>query len=89
MKKVVLMILIVVWATVIFSLSSQPATKSDETSTGFTKKVVKALDIGEKMSEEEVEVIALNINGIVRKCAHFCAYAVLAVLLMLFLKEFT
>lgn len=87
-KKIVLWILTVLWAATIFSFSAQPATQSDEISEGFTKKIVRAIDVTNSLTEEDVETIAENLNHFVRKTAHFFAYALLAVLLFLLFREY-
>ncbi len=87
-KKTILWILVILWATTIFCFSAQPATQSDKASTGFTKKIVRILDVADKLSEQEIENIAENLNHLVRKSAHFCAYALLSILIYLLLKEY-
>ncbi len=88
LKKFILWMLVILWAMVIFSFSAQPATQSDKASTGFTKKVVRILDVADRLSEKEIEAIADNLNHFVRKGAHFCAYALLSILIYLLLKEY-
>ena len=87
-KKFVLWTLVILWAATIFSFSAQPATQSDKASTGFTKKIVRILDVADRLSEQEIETIADNLNHFVRKGAHFCAYAPLSVLVYLLIKEY-
>ncbi len=87
-KKIILWILVLSWAAAIFSFSAQPATQSNKTSGGFTKQIVRILDVADKLSEKEIDAIAGNLNHFVRKGAHFCAYALLSVLLYLLLKEY-
>lgn len=87
-KKIILWMLVILWAAVIFSFSAQPATQSNKASTGFTKKIVRVLDVADSLSEKEIETIADNLNHFVRKGAHFCAYALLSILIHILLKEY-
>ena len=88
LKKFILWILVIAWAATIFSFSAQPATQSDKSSLGFTKKIVRILDVTDSLSEKEIETIADNLNHFVRKGAHFCAYALLSVLIYILLREY-
>ena len=88
LKKLILWALVILWAAAIFSFSAQPATQSDKTSEGFTKKIVRILDVADNLTEQEIEAIADNLNHAVRKSAHFCAYALLSVLIYLLLNEY-
>ena len=88
LKKIILWTLVILWAAAIFFFSAQPATQSDKTSEGFTKKVVRILDVADRLTETEIDTIAKNLNHFVRKGAHFCAYALLCVLVYLLLKEY-
>ena len=87
-KKFVLWTLVILWAATIFSFSAQPATQSNKSSTGFTKKIVRILEVTDSLSEQEINKIAGNLNHFVRKGAHFCAYALLSVLVYILLKEY-
>ena len=87
-KKIILWMLVILWAAVIFSFSAQPATQSDKSSMSFTKKIVRILDVTNSLSEKELDTIADNLNHFVRKGAHFCAYALLSVLIYVLLKEY-
>ena len=87
-KKIILWMLVILWAAMIFFFSAQPAAQSNKSSTGFTKKVVRILDVADRLSEKEIETIADNLNHFVRKGAHFCAYALLSILIYLLLREY-
>lgn len=87
-RKIILWLFVILWMWVIFSFSAQPATESDEISEGFTKKIVRVIDFADQLSEKEIDLIADNLNHIVRKSAHFCAYALLSLLVALLLKEY-
>ena len=66
-------ILAVLWLGVIFSLSSQAATESNELSTGIAEKIVALVD----QVVPQAELDARSLNPVVRKNAHFAAYLLL------------
>lgn len=71
-------VLVIVWMMVIFGLSAQVRDKSDRLSSGITKVVV---DTAKKVSPEK-KLNFNKVNHIIRKNAHFFAYLVLGMLLM-------
>ncbi|MDQ0243683.1 VanZ family protein [Bacillus fengqiuensis] len=83
MYKVFSWTAVILWMLLICNLSNQPATKSNQLSTGITEVIV-----------ENVEKIIPNagtnigsFNHIVRKNAHFAVYFVLGVLLINALRK--
>lgn len=89
LKKVALWILVILYMAFIFSFSAQEAEESKETSSTVIVKVVKALDVGDKLTDKEVEEIAEKASYPVRKLAHFLMYALLAFLSALLIFEYT
>ena len=81
MKKIILWILIISWMTAMFCLSHQEAVKSKKTSSEFIIAIVEFFDFSDSLSEIEKENIAEELTFMVRKGAHFCAYAVFGALL--------
>ncbi|WP_216831392.1 VanZ family protein [Alkalihalobacterium elongatum] len=78
MKKILPWTAVILWMALIFYLSHQPATVSNDLSTGITEVIV-----------ETVEKVAPNMefdigafNHLVRKNAHFIAYFILGILVM-------
>jgi len=69
----------VLWMAVIFGLSSQVATTSNNVSHSVSEKVVQAV----KTVVPPVNITADSINHLVRKYAHFIAYAILGIWLSL------
>lgn len=72
-KKVILWIAVILWMAIIFSLSAQPATTSNQLSKGVTEIVIEAV-------EKIVPALQLEVgdyNHFVRKNAHFFAYMLL------------
>ncbi len=75
-------IIAVVWCVVIFMLSSQPADESSETSSTFVDIIIDTVfpDFDTKPAERQEE-IRDTVTVIVRKGAHFSAYALLGALI--------
>lgn len=67
----------------VFFLSHQDAPESKKTSSEFIISIVNFLDFDNSLNETELMNIAENMTFIVRKGAHFCAYAVFGALLYL------
>ncbi len=87
-KKFLLWMLIILWMGVIFSFSNQEATQSKKVSSGVIKTVVKAFDFNDSLSKEELYDISENLTFVVRKGAHFSAYALLGLLIAILLNEY-
>lgn len=72
---------VVGWMVVIFFFSAQPAEVSSETSGGIVSQIVELVYPNfEAMAEPEQTAILDVWQTVVRKGAHFCAYALLGVL---------
>ena len=69
---------VIFWMALIFNLSHQPATESNQLSTGITEMVVNFI---EKVAPNW-DVDIRSFNHIVRKNAHFFAYLVLGILVI-------
>lgn len=70
-------IIVLIWMVLIFNFSAQPAETSNELSQGVTKVVVETV---EKVTP--IEEMKINLNHIIRKCAHFTVYLVLGILVL-------
>ena len=82
MKKIISIILSVLWMCLIFYFSHQPSYNSDKTSNDVIDKLI---NIVEKVSnyefnEEELNIINKNLVFPVRKSAHFTIYLILGIL---------
>ena len=66
-KKIVIMILIVIWMGVVFSFSNQGATESSGVSGKVTERIVDSLHITEGCNQEDAKIVLKNIENIVRK----------------------
>jgi VanZ family protein len=69
---------VILWMGLIFYLSHQPATESNQLSKGITEVIVKEVEKVAPNAEFDIR----GFNHIVRKNAHFFAYLVLAVLVI-------
>ncbi len=90
MKKFVYSIFIVVWMSIIFSLSNQPATDSSQLSDGFISNTignVYKLFNGD-VSSSELDRIKEKFTHPVRKMAHFTIYMILGILVTLLVREY-
>ena len=91
--KIFFWLLTVALMVMIFCFSSQIAKESQETSEGFTKKVLMLFNSFRELSPEKQENIIESVQFIVRKTAHFSAYGALGLslfsaLLLTFTKKF-
>lgn len=76
LKKILAWTAVILWMTLIFYLSHQPATVSGQLSTGISEVLIKAM-------ERIVPYVGLDIKvfeHMLRKSVHFIAYLVLGVL---------
>lgn len=93
MKKTLLRlfagILLIVWMTVIFLFSHQPAVASSEISGGVSLGLVGRLDalLHLGLPEETLESMAQMIDYPVRKAAHMTEYAILGLLAFAFFRS--
>ncbi len=87
MKKVIKLILIILWITMIFCFSSQKGTSSSNLSNGLIYKVTSYIT-GNKVSNKEKITLSNKYSKFVRKMAHFSVYLILGVLVISFIREF-
>jgi len=85
-KRVIFMILIIIWMVLIFLLSSQDATQSAELSGGLIDKILNLFD--RELLEFEVSMIDV-MQFIIRKFAHMFLYVVLAILVSIELSTYS
>ncbi|MBQ7668711.1 MAG: VanZ family protein [Clostridia bacterium] len=84
-KRIILLILIILWCGLIFNLSSQKAVNSTELSGGVINKVLNLF--GHDITEYESSVV-LCMQIVIRKSAHMFLYCILAILIKLELMEY-
>ena len=80
MKKTIFAVLLVLWMGFIFSMSSENAEKSSNTSGQTIKVVLSTVPEFEKQPEEVKVNIIEELQFIVRKSAHFIGYMILGIL---------
>lgn len=67
LRKILPWVLVVLWMALIFYLSHQPATESNELSTGITEIIIETV---EKIAPD-IDLDIGSFNHIIRKNAHF------------------
>lgn len=82
MKKMIIYILLILWMSLIFFFSHQPAVDSDKVSGGIIDKIIHIVEIisSHEFNDNELEVISNYLIFPVRKLAHFTLYFVLGIL---------
>ena len=95
-KKIIYIVLTVIWMVVIFIMSSMNTNESNVKSKQTIKKTVqKTTEISEnigitdtKPTEKQVNETVNKLNFPLRKCAHATEYAILAILIIFTLNSF-
>lgn len=83
-RKLVYWLPVILWMLLIFFLSSQPASESNNLSTGVTELIIKSIG---KLLPLDIETSTIintvsKLNHYVRKSAHFISYLILGVLVL-------
>lgn len=82
--RIITVFLLIAWMVLIFSLSSQNADKSSATSGGIIEMVVRIFNHDfDELTESQQKAIIEPFQFVVRKAAHFTAYAFLGILAFL------
>ena len=82
MKKIILIILLIIWMITVFCFSNQKGETSGNTSGKFIKVILKMFS--KDISEEQVQKLQLPI----RKLAHFTIYAIGGILAIILLNQY-
>lgn len=77
-KKIISWVLVIFWMVIIFYFSHQPAVKSNELSTGISRKIT---EVVKKVTNNPI-INKVNFNHIIRKMAHFTVYFILGILVV-------
>lgn len=86
-KRMIYMLLVVLWMIIIFGFSSQDGDKSQKTSNIITDSIVKLIN---NVSNDNVEKeLQENVSFIVRKIAHFSAYLIGGILIFNLFNTFS
>ena len=78
-KKILTIILILIWMCIVFKFSSQPSTESSQLSGGITKAILNFFNVLEGKTIEQQS----QIETIVRKLAHYSIYTIGGILIIL------
>lgn len=82
LKKVILIVLIIIWMIIVFLFSGQQGKDSGNTSSKFIKQILRIFT--KDVSEGKIQKMQLPI----RKLAHFTIYAIGAMLVILLLNQY-
>ena len=89
-RRIFLIFIIVLWLAVIFLFSSQSADGSKKLSEGISVKIARLLNRDRTEDTEDVNAVTIaRYNRIIRKAAHTAEYAVLGMLLYIFVSTFS
>lgn len=86
-RKVIKIILVLLWMMMIFLLSNEEAVKSSKKSDGLIIRSVE-LFTGKSLSVQEKEKVLKYLVFPVRKCAHLSLYLILGILVISLLREY-
>ncbi len=86
-RKVIKIILVLLWMMMIFLLSNEEAVQSSKKSDGLIVRSVE-LFTGKSLSVQEKEKVLKYLVFPVRKCAHLSLYLVLGILVISLLREY-
>lgn len=86
-RKVIKIILVLLWMVMIFLLSNEEAVQSSKKSDGLIIKSVE-LFTGKSLSDQEKEKVLKYLVFPVRKCAHLSLYLILGILVISLLREY-
>lgn len=86
-RKVIKIILVLLWMVMIFLLSNEEAVKSSKKSDGLIIRSVE-LFTGKSLSVQEKEKVLKYLVFPVRKCAHLSLYLILGILVISLLREY-
>ena len=76
-RKLLPWIFVILWMTLIFFLSHQPAMESNQLSSGIIKRIYDII----KMIAPDIRLDLESLNHIIRKLAHFGVYLILGILI--------
>lgn len=86
-RKVIKIILVLLWMVMIFLLSNEEAVKSSKKNDGLIIRSVE-LFTGKSLSVHEKEKVLKYLVFPVRKCAHLSLYLILGILVISLLREY-
>ena len=87
-KKIIILILIVLWMIGVFMFSNQGSEKSSGTSGKTIGFIIDSLSITKNMSETERQELIETLQPPARKLAHFSLYAIGGILVFTYVNEY-
>lgn len=81
-RKILSIILVILWMFTIFYFSHQQGTESSNTSKKVSIAIVNVLDIKNEMPKEQKEEMAKTIEPIIRKLSHYTLYMLGGILII-------
>ncbi len=81
-RKIISILLIIIWMITIFYFSHQPGTGSSKTSEKVSEIIINLFDTKKQLSKEEKNELMEIINPIIRKIAHYTIYTLGGILLI-------
>lgn len=85
-KRILKLVFIAIWILVIFSFSAENGTESNGTSDKILIKIAEIVQDKKLDAQEQKELIA-KYSIVIRKSAHFTAYFILGILVIIFAKD--
>lgn len=87
-KKIIYVILIIIWMLTVFMFSNQNGDKSQSTSKMVTKIIVQIFTQNQNLTEEQTTKLVEDADYVVRKLAHFSIYALGGLLIYSYINTF-
>ena len=87
-NKIIFLILLIIWMTIVFMFSHQPAEISSNTSGNTIEYIINTIPFVKDFSEQQKQEIIEVLQPIVRKLAHLSIYAVGGMLLFAFVNTY-
>lgn len=87
-KRVMSIILVMIWMIIIFLFSNQQGEGSGSTSKNVSRIIANIIDIQKEYTEEQKEELIQTIEPYIRKLAHFSIYTLGGILIINATKQF-
>lgn len=88
-KRIIYFILILIWMSLVFYFSHQPADDSTDTSSRVTEVIVKIVSCVQDLSIDEKNKMVEILNPIIRKIAHYSIYTLGGFLVVNYINTYT
>ena len=86
-KRVISLVLLIIWMIIIFLFSGESGQNSGNTSKNVTIKIVNIITSYQQFSEEEKIELVENIHPVIRKLAHYTLYTIGGVLIINYIEK--